>query len=132
MVVSPEFARAMALELVRRYDFDPSFVFATVLLFVVFTFGFVVGSFCGSYTRVRSLEDVLSFFPVRGGQYSVLVARTGECFHTSEHCRGLRQAQQQVPKKACKVCFAGIPLPSGATPTLAEPRGGVENQCANQ
>ena len=30
----------MALELVRRYDFDPSFVFATVLLFVVFTFWF--------------------------------------------------------------------------------------------
>ena len=38
LVVSPEFARAMALELVRRYDFDPNFVFATVLLFVVFTF----------------------------------------------------------------------------------------------
>ena len=132
LVVSPEFARAMALELVRRYDFDPNFVFATVLLFVVFTFGSVVGSFCGSYTRVRSLEDVLSFFPVREGQYSVLVTRTGECFHASEHCRGLRQAQQQVPQKACKVCFAGIPLPSGATPTLAEPRGGVGNQCANQ
>ena len=59
LVVSPEFARAMALELVRRYDFDPNFVFATVLLFVVF---------------------------------SVLVTRTGECFHTSEHCRGLRQS----------------------------------------
>ena len=80
LVVSPEFARAMALELVRRYDFDPNFVFATVLLFVVFTFGFVVGSFYGSYTRVRSLEDVISFFPVREGQYSVLVTRTGECF----------------------------------------------------
>ena len=127
LAVSPEFARAMALELVCRYDFDPNFVFATVLLFVVFTFGSVVESFCGSYTRVRSLEDVLSFFPVREGQYSVLVTRTGDCFHTLEHCRGLRQAQ-----KACKVCFAGVPLPSGATPTLAEPRGGVENQCANQ
>ena len=44
LVVSPEFARAMALELVRRYDFDPNFVFATVLLFIVFTFGFVVGT----------------------------------------------------------------------------------------
>ena len=124
LIVSPEFARAMALELVRRYDFDPNFVFATVLLFVVFTFGFVVGNAYGSYSRVRSLQDVLSFFPVREGQYSVLVTRTGECFHTSEHCRGLRHAQQQVPKKACKVCFAGLQLPAGATPTLAEPRGG--------
>ena len=114
----------MALELVCRYDFDPNFVFATVLLFVVFTFGFEVGNAYGSYSRVRSLQDVLSFFPVREGQYSVLVTRTGECFHTSEHCRGLRHAQQQVPKKACKVCFAGLQLPAGATPTLAEPRGG--------
>ena len=129
LVVLPEFARAMALELVRRYDFDPNFVFTTVLLFVVFTFGFVVGNAYGGYSRVRSLQDVLSFFPVREGQYSVLVTRMGECFHTSEHCRGLRHAQQQVPKKTCKVCFAGLQLPAGATPTLAEPRGGVENQC---
>ena len=41
LVVLPEFARAMALELVRCYDFDPNFVLATVLLFVVFIFGFV-------------------------------------------------------------------------------------------
>ena len=98
----------MALELVRRYDLDPNFVFATALLFVVFTFGFVVGNAYGSYSRVRSLQDVLSFFPVREGQNFVLVTRTGECFHTSEHCRGLRHAQQQLPKKACKVCFAGL------------------------
>ena len=51
-----------------------------MLLFVVFTFGFVVGNAYGSYSRVRSLQDVLSFFPVREGQYSVLVTRTGEWF----------------------------------------------------
>ena len=44
LVVSPEFARAMALELVRRYDFDPDFVFATVLLFVVFTLASWLGT----------------------------------------------------------------------------------------
>ena len=134
LVVSRDFVRAMALELVSRYDFDLNLVVTTAVLLVVFAFGFAVGNAYGSYNRVRSLQEVLSFFPVSEGQYSVLVTRTGECFHTSEGCRGLRHAQQQVPKKACKLCFSSLPLPPAptATPTLAEPRGGVESLCVNQ
>ncbi len=133
VVVSKDFARAMALELVSRYDFDLNLLFATVVFFVVFTCGFLVGNAYGSYTRLRSLEELLSFLPVREGQYSVLVTRTGECFHTTAECRGLRHAQQLVPKKACKVCFSSLQLPTDApTPTPAEPRGGVENLCVTQ
>ena len=72
MVVSPEFARAMALELVRRYDFDPNFVFATALLFVVFTFGFVVGNAYGSYTKVRSYVTRSNKYRKRPAKFALL------------------------------------------------------------
>ncbi|CAE7034550.1 GIP [Symbiodinium sp. CCMP2592] len=82
-------------------------------------------------SRVKTVQDLLSFLPRSGQKMAVFTSAYGDCFHVRRDCHGLRNAlpNRIAAKVACEYCLRDLHL---VPPTATASWGGVENQCSAQ